>query len=187
MAAVVRLDAPAALPAVAYLRARFAPADEHRLRGAAPLEERQIPVDELVVVDRHAQIVGGPRDSSGVAPMTPRATLFDGRLGSQRVIVWLDDSGEGGIQLGSHDIGRGLEAAFGRDEIETYLTLGAVDVGIVVQRLATELGADVESFGTDVAAAVSLLARRYSGDSAATTHLRLWLDQHLIPYEFNVL
>jgi hypothetical protein len=63
MAAVIRLDLSAAAPTMARMRPRIAPADEPRLGAAAPLNERQVAIDELVVVDRHGPMVDGHRDS----------------------------------------------------------------------------------------------------------------------------
>ena len=115
-----------------------------------------------------------------------RVTLFDGRLDKERVVVWLEPSGNGGILLASHDIGPGVEQAFVTDDLETFLTIAPTQVGRVRQALSVELG-EAETAGTDADAALNLLARRYAGDSAATSHLRLWLDEHLIPYEFQMV
>jgi hypothetical protein len=41
----------------------LAATNEHRFRGAASLEERQVAVDELVVVNAHAAIVDDVRDT----------------------------------------------------------------------------------------------------------------------------
>jgi hypothetical protein len=51
--------------------------------------------------------------------------LFGGRLGIEWVRVWLEYRA-GSIVLASHDIGPGLEHAFGKDDIETYLEVDAI-------------------------------------------------------------
>jgi hypothetical protein len=101
--------------------------------------------------------------------------LFSGTLGTQSVRVWLEDRG-GGIALLSHDIGPGLERAFGTDEIETFLEVDATDV----PSLAVALG----HAGADP---IPLLAARYRGDSMATSHLRQLLTEHGIPHRFFVV
>jgi hypothetical protein len=107
--------------------------------------------------------------------------LFDGRIGTQVVRVWLEYRG-GSIVLASHDIGPGLELAFGKDEIETYLEVDAVHL----QNLTAALRAERtdQDAPTD---AVELLAARYRGDSAATSGLRNWLTAYGIPYRFTIV
>lgn len=63
--------------------------------------------------------------------------LFDGRLGSQRVRVWLEYRA-GSILLASHDIGPGLEPVFGKGEIETYLEVDAVHLPNLTAALRAE-------------------------------------------------
>ena len=101
-------------------------------------------------------------------------------------MVWIEPSGNGGILLTSHDIGPGVEQAFGTDDLETFLTIAPTQVGRVRQALSVEFD-EAETAGTDADAALNLLARRYAGDSAATSHLRLWLEEQLIPYEFRMV
>jgi hypothetical protein len=107
--------------------------------------------------------------------------LFDGRLGTQVVRVWLEIRG-GSIVLASHDIGPGLEHAFGKDEIETYLEVDAVHLPNLTAALRAER--------TDSNApmdAIELLAARYRGDSTANTGLRTWLTARGIPYRFTIV
>jgi hypothetical protein len=107
-------------------------------------------------------------------PPTGHAVLFKGRLDTQDVMVWLTD-GQNGICLMSHDMGPMLERFFGEDEIETFLLI-ANDTR---PALASALGVETEAVFAE-------LARRYDGDSAATTNLRSFLDENDIPYEFHL-
>ena len=106
--------------------------------------------------------------------MAEEIVLFGGRLGTQSVRVWLEDRG-GRIALLSHDIGPGLERAFGTDEIETFLEIDADHLAA----LATAHDATADP--------MTLLATRYGGDSMATSHLRELLAEHDIPHRFNVV
>ena len=106
---------------------------------------------------------------------TDEIVLFGGRLGTQSVRVWLECRG-GGIGLLSHDIGPGLEHAFGKDEIETFLEIDAAELGSLTAALGDASGDPMK-----------LLAARYQGDSAATSHLRQLLSEHGIPHRFNVI
>ena len=107
--------------------------------------------------------------------MTQEVVLFDGRLGTQQVRVWLESRG-GGILLLSHDMGPALERAFGSDEIETFLEIDA-----------THLPALAAALGGGSADPIQLIAERYRGDSAATSNLRKLLVDHAIPYRFSVV
>ena len=109
--------------------------------------------------------------------MNDEIVLFADEIGAQRVRVWLEPA-DGGFMLNSHDIGPGLERFFGDTEIETYLTIRAEQVPKV---------AGVLSCGPTLEDVMSTLANRYRGDSAATTHLRALLDEHGVPYEFNIV
>jgi hypothetical protein len=71
VAAVIRLNLSVGVAAVAHQRPSLTAADEHRLRGAAPLDERQVAVDELVIVDRHGPIIEAGRDTSAVSFRQP--------------------------------------------------------------------------------------------------------------------
>ena len=107
--------------------------------------------------------------------------LFDGRLGTQRVRVWLEYRA-GTIVLASHDIGPGLEHAFGKDEIETFLEVDAIHLPKLTAALRaerTDSDAPIDAIG--------LLAARYRGDSAATSGLRTWLTARGIPYRFTIV
>ena len=68
-----------------------------------------------------------------------------------------------------------------------WRVLASTDVGRVLQTLWAELGEAETATGSDTGAALSLLARRYAGDSAATSHLRLWLEEQHIPYDFQMV
>ena len=107
--------------------------------------------------------------------------LFDGRLGTQRVRVWLESWG-GDIRLLSHDIGPGLERVFGKDEIETFLEVDAVHVPNVVAALRAERTDDNAPIDP-----IELLTVKYAGDSTVTTGLRTWLTSRGIPYRFTIV
>jgi hypothetical protein len=107
--------------------------------------------------------------------------LFEGRLGTQWVRVWLEYRA-GSIVLASHELGPGLEQFFGKDEIETYLEVDAVHLPNLTAALRAER--------TDPDApmdAIELLAARSRGDSTATTGLRTWLTARGIPYRFTIV
>ena len=107
--------------------------------------------------------------------------LFDGRLGTQRVRVWLEPSA-GDIRLLSHEIGPGLERFFGTDEMATFLEIDAIHVPNLVAALRAErTDADPRMD------AIELLAAKYAGDSTATSSLRTWLTAHGIPYRFTIV
>ena len=106
--------------------------------------------------------------------------LFDGRLGSQRVRVWLEYRA-GSIALASHHMGPGLEPAFGKDEIETFLEVEAAHLPNLTAALRAER---TDPHAMD---AIELLAARYRGDSTATSGLRTWLTARGIPYRFTIV
>jgi hypothetical protein len=108
--------------------------------------------------------------------VTNETVLFSGEIGTQRVRVWLEWQGDD-LQLLSHDIGPGLERFFGDDEIETYLTVKAAQL----PELARALGCPA-----DPASIQTALMDRYRDDAAATTHLRAFLEDAGIPYDFFV-
>jgi hypothetical protein len=101
-------------------------------------------------------------------------TLFDGRLGTQSVRVWIERRGRG-IAVLSHDIGPGLDPVFGTDDIETFLEIS----GDHLDQVATALG---DPTGDPM----KILIARFTGDSAATTRLRQLLDDAGVPYRFHV-
>lgn len=107
--------------------------------------------------------------------MTDEVVLFDGRLGTESVRIWLERHA-GGITLLSHDIGPGLQRHFGSDDLETFLEIDAVDLSLLATALGDATGEPME-----------LLAERYQGDSMATTHLRELLSEHAIPHRFSVI
>ena len=107
--------------------------------------------------------------------------LFDGRLGPQRVRVWLEPWA-GGIRLLSHDIGPALERVYGKEEIETFLELDAVHVPHLVAALRAERTDDDAPMD-----AIRLLTAKFTGDSTATTRLPTWLTAHGIPYRFTII
>ena len=106
---------------------------------------------------------------------TDEAVLFDGPLGTQSVRVWLERRG-GGIALLSHDMGPGLERAFGTDEIETFLEIDAANLPALAAALGKATGDPI-----------TLLADRYRGNSMAQSHLRELLAEHDIPHRFSVI
>ncbi len=113
--------------------------------------------------------------------MTDKIMLFDGRLGRQRVRVWLERRA-GGFALLSHDIGPGLDMPSGTDDLETFLEVDAVHVPNLTAALRAEW--------TDATAPmdpIELLAASYRGDSTATSGLRAWLTAHGIPYRFTIV
>ena len=107
---------------------------------------------------------------------TEEIVLFEDRIDTQRVRVWLERTAAGGIMLLSHDIGPKLERVFGDDEIETYLEIDAADLPALAAAL-----------GDATADPMTLLAARYRDDTMATTHLRELLAEHDIPHRFNMV
>ena len=105
---------------------------------------------------------------------TDEIVLYGGQLGTQLVRVWLER--RGGIALMSHDIGSGLESPFGSSDIETFLEVDAVDLRPLAAALGDATGDPMQ-----------LLAARYRGESAATSHLRHQLSEHGIPHRFHVI
>ena len=107
--------------------------------------------------------------------------LYGGRIGTQRVRVWLEPCG-GGIGLFSHDIGSGLESAFGKSEIETFLEVDAQHLPNLTAALRAERP------GTGAAStAMDLLTEKYRGNAAATSAFRAWLSERGIPYRFTIV
>ena len=108
--------------------------------------------------------------------------LFAGRLGNQRVRVWLEPHA-GAIRMLSHDIGSGLELAFGKDEIETFLEIEAAHVPNLAAALRAERSEPIAAPKD----AIELLVDKYRGDSTATSALRAWLTARGIPYRFTIV
>jgi hypothetical protein len=119
--------------------------------------------------------------------LSDRITLFDGTLERQRLWVWVEAWGAGSVRVCTHEIGPALEQSFGKGEIETYLTIDADDLERMVQLLAAEGETQIGLFASNVDAAIILLGGRYAGESAATSYLRTWLEEHEIRYEFAVV
>jgi hypothetical protein len=119
--------------------------------------------------------------------MADELVLFDGRVGSERVRVWLQAHGDG-IALMSHDIGPGVERNFGKDDLETILVIAAADLPALIAALREGheggTGAPPDS---DEAMAIRLLAERFAGNSAATSMLRLLLDKAHVRYDFTIV
>ena len=106
--------------------------------------------------------------------------LFEDRLGSHRVRIWLEPSA-GDIRLLSHEIGAGLERFFGRDEIETFFKVDAVHVPKLIAAMRAERTDEDPPLD-----AIELLAARYRGDSTASSSLRTRLTSHGIPYRSTI-
>ena len=102
--------------------------------------------------------------------------LFDGRIGSQSLHVWLEWRG-GDLLLCSQEFGPALVPHFGEDEIETFLTVEAAQL----PELARALGCQPTQGSIQAA-----LMDRFQGDSAATSHLRALLTERVIRHEFFV-
>ena len=100
--------------------------------------------------------------------------LFDGRIGTQSVHVWLEWR-DGDLLLGSQELGPALEPYFGESEIETFLTVKAAQL----PKLARALGCRPTKRSIEAA-----MVERYRGDSSATSHLTALLAENAIPYEF---
>ena len=107
--------------------------------------------------------------------------LYGGTMGTQRVRVWLEPRG-GGIGLFSHDMGSGLESAFGKSEIETFLEVDAQHMPNLTSALRAE-----RPGGSDASTAMDLLTEKYRGNSAATSAFRAWLSERGIPYRFTIV
>ena len=115
-------------------------------------------------------------DSGPPSWLAPPWSTTAGQLGTQTVRVWLEADSRG-VSVLSHDIGPALESWFGKDDIETSLTVRNDHL----PNLATVLGCG--SSRNDVTQAIAV---RYRGESAATTYLRS-LDEKGIPYEFDIV
>ena len=148
------------------------------------VEPDPVRLDEL---GSHDRPMVGPMIASISAILSDRITLFDGTIDRQRLWVWVETWGADIIRVCTHEIGPALETSFGKDEIETYLTVGADDLGRLVQLLVMEAETNIGVFASNVDAAIVLLGARYAGEPAATSQLRLWLEERGIPYEFAVV
>lgn len=110
-----------------------------------------------------------------------RWTLFDGPAGEDRARVWLELDGSGAV-IRSHSWGPGVERHFGSDAIETWLTLD----GQALATLAHALVMDRPEIDP-TASPIETLAAAYRGDSAATSHARLRLDELGIAHAFTMV
>jgi hypothetical protein len=107
--------------------------------------------------------------------------LFDGRVGEDWSRVWLQPY-ETGIGLLTHDGGPGVERHFGTDDIETWLVIDGAEIPALAAALRAE-----QPEADASAVVIDLLAARYGGDSAASSRLRAWLDEHGIAYRFTLV
>lgn len=109
-----------------------------------------------------------------------RWTLFDGRAGDDTAQVWLEPAGSG-VVIRSQSWGPGVERHFGFDTIETCLRLDESALATLAHALVMdrpELDPTMLPLET--------LAAAYRGDSAATSHARIRLDELSLPYEFTL-
>lgn len=107
-------------------------------------------------------------------------TLFDGRAGEDHAQVWLEHAGPG-VTLRTQEWGPGVERNFGWDTIETWLRID----GPALFTLAFALVADHPELDP-TASPMEILAAAYRGDSAASAHLRMRLDELGLAYEFTM-
>jgi hypothetical protein len=110
----------------------------------------------------------------------PKLSLFDGRAGEDKVIVWLEPVGSGAL-LRTEEWGDGIERHFGFDSIETAVHIG----GPALATLAAALVMDrPELDGT--ASAIEVVAAAHRGDSAASATVRRRLEELGLDYEFTM-
>jgi hypothetical protein len=114
--------------------------------------------------------------------VTDDVVLFEAKLGTQQVRVWIE-SDSSGIKIVSHDIGPALESTFGKSEVAAFLEVDAADVPAVRIALQQERMSD-QTWTDDE---IQLLLEKYRGDSTATGSFRAWLDEHGIAYRFTVM
>ena len=79
-------------------------------------------------------------------------------------------------------MGSGLESAFGKSEIETFLEVDAQHMPNLTSALRAE-----RPGGSDASTAMDLLTEKYRGNSAATSAFRAWLSERGIPYRFTIV
>ncbi|MBA2264740.1 MAG: hypothetical protein H0W98_08875 [Chloroflexi bacterium] len=109
-----------------------------------------------------------------------KLTLFDGRAGEDSAQVWLEPDGAG-VTLRTQEWGPGVERNFGWDTIETWLRID----GPALFTLAFALVADHPELDP-TASPMEILAAAYRGDSAASAHLRMRLDELGLAREFTM-
>lgn len=107
-----------------------------------------------------------------------RWLLFDGRAGEDMAQVWLEPTGTGAV-IRSQSWGPGVERHFGFDTIETSLTLDDTALTTLAHALVMDRP-DIDP----TMPPIDTLAAAYRGDSAATSHARMRLDELSLPYEF---
>lgn len=119
--------------------------------------------------------------------MSDKRILFEGREGTEWVRVWMEVDA-GGIALLSHDIGPGVERNFGKEDIETLLVIRGADLTALIAALREgDEKADGAPDASTHTLAMRLIADRFTGNSAATSMLRILLDEVNIPYDFTIV
>jgi hypothetical protein len=109
-----------------------------------------------------------------------RWLLFGGRAGEDTAQVWLEPKGTGAV-IRSQSWGPGVERHFGFDTIETSLTLDDIALATLAHALVMDRP-DIDP----TMPPIETLASAYRGDSAATSHARLRLDELSLPCEFTL-
>ena len=125
------------------------------------------------------------RDSRSVTTCThhpgvieTRWLLFDGWAGEDTAQVWLEPIATGAV-IRSQSWGPGAERHFGLDTVETSLTLDVTALAVLAHALVMDRP-DIDP----TMPPIETLAAAYRGDSAATSHARMRLDELSIPYEY---
>jgi hypothetical protein len=113
--------------------------------------------------------------------MMESVTLFDDRAGEDTVQVWITTE-SGAFVLRTQEWGEGIERHFGYDTIETWLTVPSGSVTALAERMRADQP-DLADADTDDVEAIS---RWLMGDSAASAHIRMRLDELGMPYEFHM-
>lgn len=114
--------------------------------------------------------------------MTEDVVLFDAKLGTQQVRVWIE-ADESGIRVVSHEMGPGLMQTVGKSELAAFLEAEADQLPTIRAALLAERTDATAPEG----ALEQLLLEKYRGDSTATGNFRAWLDGHGIPYRFTLV
>lgn len=114
--------------------------------------------------------------------MTDEVVLFDAKLGTQQVRVWIE-ADESGVKVVSHDMGPGLVQTFGKTELAAFLEVDADQLPAIRAALLAER-TDTTAPEADIP---QLLLEKYRGDSTATGNFRAWLDGQGIPYRFTLV
>jgi len=106
--------------------------------------------------------------------------LFDGPAGEDMAEVWLEPIATGAV-IRTQSWGPAVERHFGFDTIETSLTLDVTALATLAYALVMDRP-DIDP----TMPPIETLAAAYRGDSAATSHARLRLDELSLPYEFTL-